>query len=721
MPSITGDYRGWLQYQKQKWKIQKQARIRRRQLFGDRRADTDAIGSLFRNQAELVFISTWQLLQLREGESPGEVKAFVLIDKKIHTLKVVVPRQLYLNLRTDDLPDVTIDGCQVERMINNTLPNGHPSVHLFKLTMPEQVYRSESKKIGVLLSHPSVEGVYEQKIPLSTRAVLELGNICTFDESQRGVLGRGLDHGFDLSSLRQVQPQNPYLTESPVRYLYLCHVITPERQIFALFSTSTSQAYFIVLNRSRDDQGLPNIDKVYRDLYNKRLEENGGSPWQECFKYQEEIHFKVVQATSRRKAHLEVGDALKRMRNEEKDKPLVIVVQSQQTKMLSHDIPIMRDLPILPLKPDDADKQLPPLGWQTTAAKRMITHYFHVGAWISHLVELSRYGNIPLCNLEGNDPRFLIDVAYARRLQQEKVVLWWSDGPKPDHAGYEKDNILSELETVDMPAINNPGTYASVCIDISVRNLAINTILASSLINEAEGADSISFNPAPPTEDSGDASAAIYSESAFSNAGIMVLRDMVKSWWGEACSGVEMADVMVQHLVRWVENPGSFLYDRALHYYVQIMSRKALQQLMSDFRRVGSHVVHASAHRLLLQTTKTEVGNAYAYSQYILKTVKAKPLFTFLELEIKEYWDFLAWYDSFNYGGRGCVEVVEAENQTLDTIMNWQLATFLPLNMQQVSNRGSLSLSILCMNESGRGELTRTHLSLGLLSCLTSK
>ena len=145
-----------------------------------------------------------------------------------------------------------------------------------------------------------------------------------------------------------------------------------------------------------------------------------------------------------------------------------------------------------------------------------------------------------------------------------------------------------------------------------------------------------------------------------------------------------MADIMVQHLVRWVENPDSFLYDKSLHYYVQMMSRKAFQQLMTDFRRVGSHVVFASSNRLLLQTTKSEVGNAYAYSQYILKSIKAKPLFHFLDLEIKEYWDYLVWYDEFNYGGKACQVVIEAEKQKLDTIMHWQLAAFLSPNLQPI-------------------------------------
>jgi DNA polymerase epsilon subunit 1 len=117
-----------------------------------------------------------------------------------------------------------------------------------------------------------------------------------------------------------------------------------------------------------------------------------------------------------------------------------------------------------------------------------------------------------------------------------------------------------------------------------------------------------------------------------------------------------------------------------------MLCRKALQQLMADFRRFGSSVVFASADRLLVQTTKSEVGNAYAYSQYIVKSLKAKPLFNFLDLEIKEYWDYLLWYDAYNYGGKACEQVVEADEQTLDCIMHWQLNRFLPPLMQGIFN-----------------------------------
>jgi DNA polymerase epsilon subunit 1 len=416
----------------------------------------------------------------------------------------------------------------------------------------------------------------------------------------------------------------------------------------------------------------------------RRAREIGEETPQTCFDYQDKLHFTTKQVTTRRKALLEVGDLIKKFKSDA-TKPLMLVIQSPQRRTLGHDLPIIKEFPVLPLKCDISDSSFPPLGWQTFVAKRVVNHYLSLGSWILHLTELARYGDVPLCNLERDDPRFLIDVAYARRLQEHNVVLWWSGSPRPDHAGYEKDDVTGPLESVQMPSVNQPGTYSSVCIELDVRNLAINTILTSSLINELEGSDSVSFNPGGPGDgEAGDGNNVLSSDNAFATAGITVLREMVKAWWTEACRGGHMADIMVQHLVRWVESPESFLYDRSLHYYVQMMSRKALQQLMTDFRRVGSQIVFASTNRMILQTTKGEVGNAYAYSQYIIKSLKAKPLFHFLDLEIKEYWDFLVWYDEYNYGGKACQEVVEEENQTLDTIMHWQLSKFLPVKLQPI-------------------------------------
>ncbi|KIW66546.1 DNA polymerase epsilon catalytic subunit A [Phialophora macrospora] len=681
--AIDEDYGDWLQHQKKKWKLQKQARARRRQLYGERpNVAGDSIGSFFRNQAEMMYSNTWHILQLRQGDAPGEVTAFVLIGRKIQSLTVKVPRTLYLNLKGEDLPNVEIPGCDVEK-VNHALPNGHQSVHLFRLTMPEDTYLREAELVSLLCNHPSVEGVYERQLPLFMRALLKLGNMCTFDDNQKGVLGTGLEQGFDLSALLRGDAQSTYLEDAAsLGYIYLYHVAAGDRNVFALFSTTKAEAHIIVLSRGRDAQ-LPNIDKIYAEHYRQKLQDE--ALIESVFGYQPTISFKVSQVATKRKAHLELADILKKWRSDA-TKPTMLLLQTGSHNQLVHDVRSMRDFPILYLPAEQADVDLPTLGWQGHAFKQVIAHYLNVSGWLTHLIELARYGDVPLCNLEKDDPRFLIDLAYARRLKSSNVVLWWSDQPRPDHAGHERDDILGPLtEVVEMPSINNPGAYTSVCVDISVQNLAINTILTSSIINELEGsAESIAFNPAVNEENPLDSNV-VKANGGFAQAALEVLREMVKSWWAEACRGNRLADVMVQHLVRWVEAPASCLYDRHLHYYIQMMSKKAMQQLITDFRRVGSHVVFASPTRLLLQTSKQEVENAYAYSQYILKAIQQKPLFHFLGLEVKDYWDILIWYDAYNYGGKGTPTVTEETNSSgLETVVHWQLSQFLPVPLQSI-------------------------------------
>ncbi|EPS44616.1 hypothetical protein H072_1405 [Dactylellina haptotyla CBS 200.50] len=677
MPAIDRDYKGFLEYQKKKWKIQRHARERRRQLFGDRQAAPgEGLDNMFRHQAQMVYMKTWQVLHFAETDVPGEINAYVLIDRKVHLVKVIVPRTIFVNFRSKNIPILNLDDC-ISESVSYTLPNGHPSSNLYKLTMPEQVYVEKFQKMVAFTSHPSVEGIYEADVPLNVRAMLHLGNICTLDGSIRGVLGKGIKEGFEIKDILQHEAQQPYLGESPLSYIYLFHLVVGDRQFVSLISSTGSDAQVFVLNAQRDAQGLPNIDKIYAEaLLRHRQEHNGQGP----IDYLDGVHFKTTYINKKRLLYRNIEDAIKKIKSEEQ-KAFVLVIQSPQKRTLCKEIRTLNDFPTLTLQIDQSDSNLPPLGWQTFVAKRIVMRYMSLSSWLAHLIELSRYGNVPLCNLASHDPRFLIDIAYAKRLQQSGVVLWWSPTPIPDHAGYQKDGVVRLLERVPMPDINNRGAYSSVCVELDVRNLAINTLLTSSLINELEGADSMGFDPAG--KGGGDDHQGLYSENTFATASISVLRDLVKAWWSEATKGNSMADLMVQHLVRWVESPESFLYDHALHFYVQTMSKKAFLQLLADFKRVGSSIVYANANRLILQTSKAEVGTAYAYSQYILKAIKAKPLFNFLDLEIREYWDYLIWYDPFNYGGLACSEVVEAEKQDLKLIMHWQFSKTLPHLMQQ--------------------------------------
>lgn len=689
VPSVEGSYSDWLRYQKQKWKIQKEARSRRRQLFGEKPdAGSDALASMFRNQAEMTFMDTWQILQLREGERPGEVKAFILLGQKIHSLRIKVPRIMYLNLKADDLPNADIPGCDVEK-VTHTLPNGHPSVHLFQITMPEETYQYESDNVTALCEHPSVEGVYERQLPLHVRTLLKIGNMCGFNKSLPGILGKGLEHGFDLDVLLRNPDDSVYIPDkSAMSYLYLYHVSVGDRQVLGLFSTARDDAHIIIQSQARDSQGLPNLSRIYAE--DNSLRHGQDNVDHGMFKYQDRINFNVVQTGTRRKTILSLADTIKKWKKEE-TRPTMLLIQSSQHAQLVHDVKALADYPLMALPSQAEDSNMPPLGWQSFILRKIIGHYLSVESWLAHLLELARYGDVPLGNLQQDDPRFLIDLAYARRLQRGNIILWWSPNSRPDHAGYEKDDVTGCLtDTVEMPSVNNPGAYTSVCVDIQLQNLTINTILTSSIINDLENTgESITFNPdAEELAGSGiNPNVKQRGAAGFAQPALHVLRDMVKTWWTEACRGNRLADIMVQHLVRWIESPASNLYDRNLQYYVQMMSKKAFQQLVTDFRRVGSQIVYASPSRLLLQTSKQDVANAYAYSNYILKAIQQKPLFHFLGLELRDYWDVLVWYDPYNYGGRGCQSSDfngSTSDASLSMIMHWQMQQFLSLPLQPI-------------------------------------
>lgn len=683
VPDPAVDYKGWLKYQKAKWRIQKHARTRRRQLFGETQQRNDGLGTFFRNQAEALFSSTWQVLQLKETEIPGQIRAWVLMGRKIYDLKIKVQRELFMNLKGAELPDVEIPGCYAEK-VYHTLPNGHPSVHLFKMTMDEEIYVTKSNELAELFCHSSVEAVYETQVSLLSRALLRLGATCAFKTGQQGALGKGIEQGFDLTSLVKADNSTQYLGNSPIAYTYLYHIVSGDRQIFSLFSTVSEEAHVFVLNAGKDAQPLPNLGRLYGEQFNKKLEENNGKQWQQQFEYPSSLKFNTVNVNTIRQLQKAISTHLRTQKDAEQ-KAMVFVVQSPQKRSLLEKLPVLNEYPVMTLQANASDS-LPTLGWQSFVAKRIVSHILTLGSWVQHLLELARYGDIPICNLERDDPQYLIDIAYARRLQASNVVLWWSKNPNPDHGGYENDDTMSRLDSVEPPQLNCAGSYSSVCVEIDIRNLAINTILTSSLINELEGTDNVLAAPSAPED--GDANGTthtmISADNTFSTASIAVLREMVKSWWAEACKGSHMADIMVHHLVCWIQSPTSFLYDRFLHYYVDMMSKKAFLQLLSDFRRVGTNVVFANSSRLILQTSKMDVGNAYAFIHYIVSTFKQKPLFHFLEMDIKEFWDYLVWYDNVNYGGKACTEVVESQNQTFDCVMHWQMARFLPEDLQEV-------------------------------------
>ncbi|KAK9473977.1 TCP-1/cpn60 chaperonin family-domain-containing protein [Dipodascopsis tothii] len=644
-PGLDDDYADWLRYAKAKWKAQRQARQRRRFLFGAARPA--GVGSFFRDQAEATFSKPWQVLQVRPTDAPGELRAWLLIDGYVQTARVAVRRQIYVELRGAALPDVDVVDCDVEK-VHLTLPDGRQSPRLFRVSMPEEHYQAQLAAPAGLFRHPAIAAVYESKIDLVTQFLLTVGNACQIDTSRQGVLGDGLRDGFDLRHLTPLE--RPYLADGlRARVVLLYHIASKDRTIYALFTSADHEAHLFVYDATK--QFLPPMDALYRELHAQHAAPG-------LFAQPEAMDVHVNKLATLRQA---TAAAYKRIRAVAADHAgrVVVALLSPDRARVEADMPALRDLPIVELRHTPADNAMPALDWRLPVARRILLTYFGAGARVDQALRLAQYGGLPLCNV--GSARDVIDVTFARRLRAAGVVLWWSPTAFPDVGGAELDRAVLQTEDFAFPAINNPGSYHSVCIELAVQNLTVNTVLTFALLNELEAGD-----------------AAPLTENGAATPAIAVLRSMVKQWWEDAVAENDNADVMVAGFIGWVSDPMSRMYDPTLQYHVQNLSKKAFLQLVAEFRRVGARVVFAEPHRLLIQTTKAAVANAYSYAHYVVKSVRSKSLFHFLDLEIVEYWDYLLWMDSCNYGGMACQDVTADERQPLTLYLNWHVASFLP-------------------------------------------
>ncbi|KAK9447075.1 uncharacterized protein V1518DRAFT_422137 [Limtongia smithiae] len=668
MPNVNEDYEGWIGYMKQKWKIQRQARQRRQHLFGtsvSHRTNPGDVLGYFKSRAESTYSKEWQILQFSETEVPGELKCWAIIAGQLQGVKIKVPRRIYLDFKNTDFPEIAVSGITVERA-NSTLPSGKSSNLLFRITMPEALYVEQKHKAISILNHPSIDGVYESGVDPVTRAVLEMGNRCQVDMTEQGVLGRGMESGFDMKSLQKSMSTVPYMHGVKMKIVYLYHATAGERQIFMLFASFKDEANtYIYEATTRQQQQFPNMDNVYREQYLQMREKK--LIVDDTFAVQEQLTFQIDQTSNLKRVKRAMNAQISKLFSESNSQA-VLVLTSPSPQRMAKDLSAMREMPVLHFAPSSSDMVLPSIGWQLPLARRMVLHYMGISGRVSQLFTMAQYSNIPLGNLKGEDARFVIDVQYARKLQEANVILWWSSMPFADNGGREKDMSLLTTENLTMPVVNNANLYENVCIELSVQNLAINTVLTSALINEMEGTD-VATGP-----ENGGIS---FMENASSTAAVAVLRSLVKQWWEEARSQNKNADMVVNSFVRWVSSAESYLYDPVLQYHVRNLSRKAFLQLIAEFRRVGSQVVYAEQDRVVVQTSKQSVSNARAYAQYIVKAIRAKPLFSFLDIEITRYWDMLVWMDEVNYGG-----YVSNDADISTQEMHWQLQSFLPEMLQ---------------------------------------
>ncbi|KAI8837763.1 hypothetical protein BJ741DRAFT_603225 [Chytriomyces cf. hyalinus JEL632] len=742
LPDPTENYSAWLKYQKIKW----------RRMHADRgwdgsvgvassksnggmtrrlgRAAMSNTESFFVQQTKSILRLPWQILQIVATDTGGEFFVWALIGDSMYKVKLQVPRVFYINSRVPMPEDVDVNrnGYRMEKR-QKTLPRSHVCLNLYELYMTEAFYHEHSDVFAKMFCHHDVEGVYETQIPLLFRALMNLGCSATV-ASSRVHSGRDLNAGFELNDLQHMSfSKVPYLKDSNLKILYLYHAGRGSRHIYGLFSSAGDKVAVFYVDPARNRAAVPNLGRVYLERRGDRsgdADGEAGTQYQSsssqtqstqrtpgesagiAFEYTETMATSFTVHETDADAISAVNAAIFEYQNARRG-PTMVVLQSSktsrqlQTSGLSH----LNDFPIICIQSHKNDNLFQALGWQTQASTRMMSHFLNINSFLNERVELSRYSDIPIGNIENDYPLFLADVFFARRLHKSDMVLWFSPSDKPDLGGREQDDHQLELEDLVNPEINHPGTYTNVCVEIDMFNLAFNTVLQSSYVNEIEGSSEVDgiatgsnfvddqFKTAnneqlKSEEHQLTTSSLNTSDEKHVNARTFrIMREMVQAWQYQFESRHDrLAEMMLEHLYRWLTSSASRMHDPALYNMIHRLMRKVFLQFVGEFKQLGSQLVYCSFEKLVLSTCKTSLKQAIHYAKYVIETICKRPLFLHIDVAVTQFWDHLIWMDRHNYGGVACQnpqdvienrqvsETVDGETMTIE--MRWNIMDYLP-------------------------------------------
>ncbi|CAB0010464.1 unnamed protein product [Nesidiocoris tenuis] len=697
----------WITYHKKKWAWQKEARgsvnnkKKSRLSNNDRpmpvanpRGPSHTLGGFLQKAQHTLLNSTWQIIQIAPTNSPGVMRVWALVGSELHQIRLIVPRIFYVNHRVpkEELPGALYKKC------NRILPRSRPMFYLYEYTVPEEVYQEHSNDLINDLSTPDVEGIYETQVPLLFRSLLKLGCVCAVDRGEARRLASALteNNTFMLQHLqfKTVAYQN-YLDKVETNlkhlYLYVSHAPTGSRAFYALFLPPVKRATIIVLDSVKTNQ-MPNLASMYSAERAAKLERTKD----DIELPPAGIVFDTKFETDPKQVYKHIQASLQIYRDEKKG-PTLIAVQSQKDiGFLTSAMPTLNSWPIVPIHVQDKDSIFNVLDWQRVGSKLIIKHFLNMEPALALQTEQCRYFHVPLGNVPQDVTLFGADLFYARHLLKNNFALWCSESEKPDLGGREADDnrLLTDFEESSNVVTNNPGCYSTVCVELDIDSLAVNTLLQAHHVHDIEGASAgIGFDTLPTASIDEMVGGQVptltaYDETALCSGAFRILRHMVSAWLRDVSVFRNVfADFQIVHFYRWLRSPNALLYDpalrRSLHnlmkkLFMQVRSSRRRQgtpgttsstsplyfsfsrilsvdfhrfnftfrvQLVAEFKRLGSVIIFANFNKIIICTKKRTVEDAIGYVEYVVSNIRNKELFHSIQMTYNQCWEYLMWLD----------------------------------------------------------------------------
>lgn len=477
----------------------------------------------------------------------------------------------------------------------------------------------------------------------------------------------------------------PYLPSNSFERIYLLHTCHGEREkarhVFLFCCSQTKLLYAFVVNPSTSQKKVEENPALLKNAFTSVMQE-----------LEQETQF-IDWAVDQHWQFNELRTALvaiDKLISEYKAKTRVATLVLLQSPMAPEQLgnaglkTMVESFPVIRVPVLKVDIKLPALAWVQFAFKNGVARLAEIGDWLQHRITLSRYALVPLGNLDEDSALSLIDNLFARNLSIHRHVLWYSHSSLPDLGGHENKDFRGFLhDEIENPELISKGFYRGYTVELSVQELAINTILQSEFLKEFEEATMAAQqltagskskqekadageNPST-TEFDTDLDEFVTCQHAFKR-----LKELVTSWFDDYLKDDPSAGYLLHNFQRWLQSPSAAkLYDPLLHRLVHKLMKKNFFQLLLRFKQLGCKVVYANFHRMLVYTDKKTFSEAESHINFVLSNLKTTQLFQYITLQPVEYYHILLFKDIYNFGG-----IKESQPDQISS--RWDVCNHLP-------------------------------------------
>lgn len=445
---------------------------------------------------------------------------------------------------------------------------------MYKYTTSELKFQETAKEHALEFTHPSIEGVYELNVPLLWRPLLELGCVCRLTTAaSRGALRD--TYSLDalvptttgqISTLHSTfgRAASGYLAKDNLKHIYVYHSAMEGRgAMFAVVRPQQGKGTVFLIN-AHSIQG----DKA--TLLKPLISKHPSITFELLRESSMEDGYKAV--------HAHLAALAPRMG------ATVLLLQSFRSgAQLAKSVPALDDFPRVTIPANAADNDYPAFNWEFQTTKALAHRFASINAWWTQTLQLARYANLPVGNLDGDLTLLTSDVFFARQLKEAHHLLWMSSSNLPDLGGSEGDDAVFSEELIN-PELSEPGFYHPFCVEFDVFNLAINTVLEASHIGDIEGGSGFlafedhSSGFSGTIDDTTAGTPKTYDQSTVCTNEFKVLRKLITRWSVDVTSSdasvSACADGLLSQFYRWVSTPHALLYDPAIHKLIHDLMRK---------------------------------------------------------------------------------------------------------------------------------------------------